>query len=130
MLPSLCRPLICTTLIAAYGGCLPAVAPSATPSALGGPCAGSSGCEETLFCQTGAPGGRCSKDCGSSAECGAGAVCEAKECFPVCRSDADCGRRDYVCESVSMNKFCTASKEAVNQKAIDDAKDQGEMYGL
>jgi hypothetical protein len=115
------------SLFAACGGNQQsAQSPGAMPSPLGGPCIAASECQSGLFCEKGDPGGQCLKKCVSSADCGAGAVCnDDKRCYRVCQSNTDCGRSGYECGGASPNRFCDAAEEDETQKAIEE----GEKYG-
>jgi hypothetical protein len=129
---SLGRALLGIALFAACGGSpLGALSPAAMPSALGGPCADNSGCQPDLYCETGDPEGRCLKECASSTDCSAGAICvDGKRCMQACKTTAECGRPSYVCWGAAPTMFCDVSREIRNQRAIRKAVDEAEMYGL
>ena len=81
--------------------------------AVGGPCARDADCQVGLTCETDDPGGQCTKNCGSGAECGAGNACvlpdptsTQKQCYLACSSAADCTRAGYGCVGTAPATFC------------------------
>src|SRR4051812_39084353 len=65
---------------------------------IGGACSACTDCESGLVCDKGDPGGMCQKKCTTTADCGAGAVCNGeKKCYHACQTKADC-REGYACQ--------------------------------
>ena len=97
-----------------FSGCAGAGSPKSEvpPTAemknpIGGGCSSDASCLSGLFCETHDPGGQCLKKCESSADCGAGAVCnDEKKCYKACEKTPDCGRAGYACVEKGSLKFC------------------------
>ncbi|HEY8430485.1 MAG TPA: hypothetical protein VIL20_19025 [Sandaracinaceae bacterium] len=80
-------------------GCSQNVGP--TGLVIGGPCFDDFDCASGSFClRAGFPGGTCTTNCRTQADCRGGSTCvehESGVCLLSCESDEDCGREGYVC---------------------------------
>jgi hypothetical protein len=81
------------------------------PPNVGGTCAATDDCDDTLTCSTAIAGGYCTKSCttsGSTDGCPEGSICDSvsgagNTCVKVCKTSEDCGRSDLDCNGVSSS---------------------------
>lgn len=78
-----------------------------TSGRFGSSCSGAS-CQVNLTCVAGLPGGMCTRECQSNADC-AGGVCVPTGagliCLPTCLNDQTC-RPGYACQSTGDATVC------------------------
>jgi hypothetical protein len=62
-------------------------------------------CDAELLCIPDVPGGYCTAECATDADCGAGGACVENVCYRECDADADC-RPSYACVNAGDVSVC------------------------
>lgn len=98
---------------------------------LGKACESAAACDADLICRTDFPGGYCSADCVSDADCEAG-LCVNDTCLAACSNDGDC-RDGYSCVHGDTDRACAPPAlgfHGLGDSCVGDADCDGELTCL